>query len=229
MSTAAAPLVKSRPEENALRAFLSLRETTLLAGVPESRVRKDVETGLLSPIRARNSDRLLFRWADVFLFAAIYDTDLMPSSLRRRACERFESMLEPTCRHEFYRLLDADKLATARCEFSRPSRAFTSERMNLDRYLFIDFEMLVDDLAPRMDLYAEGLTRIEEREGVLGGEAVFRGTRLSVRHIGKIYNDGESLENIIKDYPYLRENDIEFAGLFVRAHPTLGRPPASLE
>ena len=29
---------------------------------------------------------------------------------------------------------------------------------------------------------------IEEREGVLGGEAVFRNTRLSVRHIGKMFH-----------------------------------------
>ena len=101
--------------------------------------------------------------------------------------------------------------------------------MKLDRYLYIHFEELFHDLSPRVDLYADGLTRIEEREGVLGGEAVFKGTRLSVRHVGKMYYDGEAIGNILEDYSYLRENDVRFSELFYRAHPNLGRPPTLLE
>jgi uncharacterized protein (DUF433 family) len=225
--TAAASATASHASDVRPRALLSLRETTLLAGVQESRVRKDIETGLLSPIRARNPDRLLFRWADAFLFAGIYKSNL-PGQLRQKAIETFESLIEPTFRREFYRLLDADELIGAKCAWSRPSRLFVSHgRMKLDHYLFVDFEQVVHDLAPRIDLYAEGLTRIEERDGVLGGEPVFKGTRLSVRHIGKMHFDGEPMEHLIEDYPYLRENDVRFAELFFKAHPALGRPPIS--
>jgi uncharacterized protein (DUF433 family) len=219
----------SHSSENGPRALLSLREVTLLAGVLESRVRKDIETGLLSPIKMKNSDRLLFRWADIFLFAGIYKGSL-PSQLRQKAFEKFESMIEPTSRREFYRLLDTEQLVRAKCDWSRPSRLFVSyDRMKLDHYLFVDFEMVVHDVAPRVDLYAEGLARIEEKYDVLGGEPVFKGTRLSVRHVGRMYYDGEPIENIIEDYPYLRENDVRFAELFFRAHPALGRPPISQE
>jgi uncharacterized protein (DUF433 family) len=208
-----------------IRAVLSLREATLLADVPEAKVRKDIETGLLPPIKTENLDRLLFRWVDVFVFAAIYKGDLLPSALRKKAFEEFEGLVEPSWRRHFYYSLKVDALMAAKCTWHRPSRLFgVGDRLKLGDYLFIDVAEVEKDLAPRVDLYAEGLSRIEEREGVLGGEAVFRNTRLSVNHIGKMHDAGESIEDIIKDYPYLRENDIAFARLYWKAHPTLGRP-----
>ena len=76
-------------DEDAPRALLSLRETALLASVPEVRIRKDIETGLLAPIRTK-LDRLLFRWVDVFLFAAVYKSSLLPSQLRKTAFDKFQ-------------------------------------------------------------------------------------------------------------------------------------------
>jgi len=55
------------PRGEEIREVLTLREATLLADVPESKVRKDIETGLLSPIKSTNFERLLFRWADIRL------------------------------------------------------------------------------------------------------------------------------------------------------------------
>src|SRR5689334_12626805 len=114
-------LTTTPPQRNEPRALLSLRETTVLAKVPEPRVRKDIETGILLPIRAKKSERPLFRWADVFLFAAVYSSNLLSSQLRRKAFEKFESLIQPTSRREYYSLLDAHRLATAKCEWGRPS------------------------------------------------------------------------------------------------------------
>ena len=36
---------------------------------------------------------------------------------------------------------------------------------------------------------------------------------------------GEAIADIIEDYPYLHQDDIEFAWLYFKAHPVLGRPP----
>jgi uncharacterized protein (DUF433 family) len=208
-----------------IRALLSLREAAVLADVPEAKVRKDIETGLLSPIKNKNLDRLLFRWADVYVFAAVYTGDLLSGALRKRAFEEFEGLVEPSCRRHFYCSLEVETLMAAKCRWPRPSRLFAPrDRLKLSDYLFIDFEKVAKDVAPRVDLYAEGLSRIEEREGVLGGEAVFRNTRLSVNHIGKMRDNGESIEEIIKDYPYLRKDDIDFAQLHCKAHPVVGRP-----
>jgi uncharacterized protein (DUF433 family) len=215
---------RARSEE--IRAMLSLREATVLADVSEARVRKDIEIGLLSPIKPANFERLLFRWADVFAFAAIYKGDLLSGPLRKKAFEEFEGLVEPSSRRKFYSHLDTDALMAAKCIWHWPSKMFASrDRLKLDDYLFIDVAEVVKDLAPRVDLYTEGLGRIEEKEGTLGGEAVFKNTRLSVNHIGKMRDGGEAVETIIEDYPYLHKNDVEFARLYFKAHPMLGRPP----
>jgi uncharacterized protein (DUF433 family) len=209
-----------------IRAMLSLRETTVLADVAEAKIRKDIETGFLAPIKSANAERLLFRWADVFVFAAVYKGDLLSAALRKKAFDELEGLMEPSDRRHYYYHLDANALMAAKLMWNRPSKLFDScDRLKLDDYLFIDIKKAAKDLAPRIDLYAEGLTRIEEKEGVLGGEAVFKNTRLSVNHIGKMREGGEAITDIIEDYPYLHDDDIEFARLYFKAHPMLGRPP----
>src|SRR5579863_8886226 len=211
-------LTPARGDE--IRALLSLREAALLADVAEAKVRKDIETGLLSPIKSANFDRLFFRWADVFVFAAVYKNDLLSGPLRKKAFEVLEGLVEPSCRRRFYYHLDPDSLMAATCRWRRLSKSFLAAgRLKLSDYLFIDLRKVAEDLAPRIDAYAEGLSRIEEKEGVLGGETVFKNTRLSVNHIGKLRDGGEPVENIIEDYPYLREADVEFARLYYKAHP----------
>ena len=79
-----------------IRAMLSLREATVLADVAEAKVRKDIETGLLAPIKSAKLDRLLFRWADVFVFAAVYKADLLSATLRKTA---FAKNLKVCWRH----------------------------------------------------------------------------------------------------------------------------------
>lgn len=49
---------------------------------------------------------------------------------------------------------------------------------------------------------------------ILGGEIVFPNSRLSVRHVGLLAIKGLK-EELLEDYPYLTEEDIEFAKLFV--------------
>jgi uncharacterized protein (DUF433 family) len=221
-----------RPHATAakVRAMLSLREATVLADVAEAKVRKDIETGLLRPIKSANVERLLFRWADVFVFAAVYKGDFLSAALRKKAFEELEGLVAPSGRRHFYDHLDAKALLADTLTGDRPSQLFGAhDRLRLDDYLFIDIAKVVEDLAPRVDLYAKGLTHIEEKEGVLGGEAVFKDTRLSVKHIGKMREDGEKIEDILGDYPYLRENDVEFARLYFKSHPMVGRPPRSEE
>jgi uncharacterized protein (DUF433 family) len=214
-----------RAAADEIRAMLSLREAALLADVPEAKVRKDIETGVLTPIKSGTVERLLFRWADAYIFAAVYKGDLLPGALRRKAFEEFESLMEPSFRRYFYHSLDVEALMAATCEWPRPGRLFDPyDRLQLGEYVLVDVMKVAKDVAPRVRLYAEGLSRIEERDGVLGGEAVFRNTRLSVRHIGKMHDGGETVESIIEDYPYLHRNDIAFARLYWKARPAAGRP-----
>jgi uncharacterized protein (DUF433 family) len=204
-----------------IRALLSLRETLVLAEIAdEGIVRKDIESGWLTARAISQNQRLRFRWFDVILIGAIYRNDHLPSTLRKRALETLYTF--HCSDHLFFH--------SASSTFSENWRkANCARKIDIDNYIFIDLLKVCDDVGPRVDLYAEGLRRIEEKSAILNGTAIFRGTRLSVLHIGKMYDRGEGLENILEDYPYLTGRDVEFAQLYYRAHPPVGRPRACAE
>lgn len=90
--------------------------------------------------------------------------------------------------------------------------------------MLVDWHALERDLEPRVSLYERGRARIVEDPEILGGEPVFKGTRLAVRHIGGMHLRGESVEAILDDYPYLSAEDVAFAAMYAESHPRLGRP-----
>jgi uncharacterized protein (DUF433 family) len=67
--------------------------------------------------------------------------------------------------------------------------------------------------------------RVVADPAILGGEPVFKGSRLSVRHIGGMPES--ELPAVLEDYPYLNEADIRFARVFAKAYPRMGRPRES--
>jgi uncharacterized protein (DUF433 family) len=67
--------------------------------------------------------------------------------------------------------------------------------------------------------------RVVADPAILTGEPVFKGSRLSVRHIGGMPES--ELAAILEDYPYLNEADIRFARVFAKAYPRMGRPRES--
>ncbi len=96
----------------------------------------------------------------------------------------------------------------------------------------IDFGSVLElKLGPLADFIHERLRRFDGWKkrrivtdpNVLGGEPVFARSRLAVRHVGELLlaaNDAEARD----DYPYLTDDDFEFAPVFVKAYPRQGRP-----
>jgi uncharacterized protein (DUF433 family) len=66
--------------------------------------------------------------------------------------------------------------------------------------------------------------RVVADDRVLGGEPTFPKSRLGVRHLGGMLLRGARPEEVREDYPYLTEEDVEFAPVFARAYPRMGRP-----
>ena len=66
--------------------------------------------------------------------------------------------------------------------------------------------------------------RVGTDENILRGEPTFPESRLAVRHVGGMLLRGASVEEVRADYPYLKDEDIEFATIFTRAYPRVGRP-----
>ena len=193
------------------RELLSLLEAVVLAKVPENRVRKDIETGLFPRRRVVRIDnrRLCFRWTDVFALAAVYGNRNLNGKMRKLVLDKVEGM---GC----WSSLHFDHWCSTHLGDLKP--------IYIDSCLFIDANRVCENVRPRVALYAHGLDRVEERDGVLGGETVFKNTRISVRHIGNLYKKGESLRNILEDYPAITEDDIYFSDLYSQAHSITGRP-----
>lgn len=64
------------------------------------------------------------------------------------------------------------------------------------------------------------------RDGeILGGEPVFKGTRVPVRQVAAALEAGESHQRVRDAYPSIKQIMIDAALAWTRAHPARGRPP----
>jgi uncharacterized protein (DUF433 family) len=202
--------------------LLSLREAMVLAGVDkkEKEVRNDISRGLLPTASVIRFDtaRLCFHLPYVPAFAAIYGNKFLDGvELRRVAFEKVLVFASSGLPNRIFSVT-ADYWSTA---FEACNK---SSRVHIDNYLTIDFWKVCEDVKPRIDIYVNGLKRVEEKDSVLGGAAVFRSTRISVLHIGMMAERGVPVQHILEDYPALSEADVEFAKLYFRARPPVGRP-----
>ena len=82
--------------------------------------------------------------------------------------------------------------------------------------------MDVEDKLARFEEWKQ--RRIVTDPDVVGGEPTFGKSRLAVRHVGGMLLRGASPKEVREDYPYLKDEDIEFAPVYTRAYPRMGRP-----
>jgi uncharacterized protein (DUF433 family) len=80
------------------------------------------------------------------------------------------------------------------------------------------------ELQTLVDRFEAWKSRLVCNPEILGGEIVFPNSRLSVSHIGGSLERGEALEILREDYPYLTDEDFDFARIYVKAYPKQGRP-----
>jgi uncharacterized protein (DUF433 family) len=98
------------------------------------------------------------------------------------------------------------------------------EMVELTHVLSLRLGSVVRDVAGKVEAFTRWKEKLEAKPNILGGEPVFPGSRLAVRHVGGLVERGEPVTAILKDYPYLTVQDVEFAKLYTRAYPQVGRP-----
>lgn len=173
---------------------LTPSEVVALFGLDERRVRKDVEHGVFD----RHNRPPRFALAEVVYLFAI---------------DAFGIDLGVHDRKKLYRLI-----ATALAERTPP------KSIELGAYLELRLALAVHEVESRIERFAKWKQKLVIRDDILGGEPVFPNSRLSVRHLGEMARRGASMKELLEDYPYLNEQDIEFAKQFVTAYPRVGRP-----
>jgi uncharacterized protein (DUF433 family)/DNA-binding transcriptional MerR regulator len=179
---------------------LTLKEAALLAGVTEKSIRHELEDKVILPRRSERR-RLQFGAMDLLYFRLV-------SELRVE--------LKKSDRKDLFLLITRKKTEQG------PWRRKT-DRLMLTGRVPTEFRTaeLARELAERLKLFLQGRLRVVSRPEVLGGEPVFEGTRISVRHVGQLMKKGVPESELLEDFPALSKQDLEFSRMFV----ALGRPP----
>ena len=112
----------------------------------------------------------------------------------------------------------------AKRRFAREIRQAPHQRqISLDS-LELDIARFRAFVAERMQLLRALRHLATMDEDILGGEAVFRGTRVPVAMIAAMVEAGEAVADIRDAYPQVDENQITLAPLWVKTYPRRGRP-----
>ena len=97
-------------------------------------------------------------------------------------------------------------------------------RLDLGPGWSLDVAAIAADLRDRVARFEAWRSTLVTRDDILGGEPVFQGSRLAVRHVGEMLHRGADSAEVLEDYPYLNERDLEFARVYATAYPRIGRP-----
>jgi uncharacterized protein (DUF433 family) len=92
-------------------------------------------------------------------------------------------------------------------------------------------ELLIVDVGEARKQVDRGVRDLEAAEAVvakdkatLGGEPVFKGTRIPVYGIAAMLDAGATAEDLLSGYPKLTERLLDLARIWAAAHPRRGRP-----
>jgi len=180
----------------------SVKETAALAGLSERKVRNEIARGVIGAFRARRG-----RARSITLPSGAVVYFRLMRDLRIRLPRRERS--------DLYRVL----AGTGKAGHWRDEGGVLRAGV-----LLLDVAKTRVDLDSALRAYEAGRRRIVTDPNILGGEPVFAGTRISVRHIGGLVRRGIPASDIASDYPALGEMDLAFAEIFVRMKPAPGRP-----
>lgn len=101
-------------------------------------------------------------------------------------------------------------------------------------------DLLIVDLAEARRQIAAKIRDLDEAEAdvhsvkgkytaIMGGQPVFRGTRIPVRLVAAMLEQGADEDEILEGYPSLTLRRLQLARIWVAAHPSRGRRPKTLE
>jgi len=173
---------------------LTTNEVVALFGLDARRVRKEVEYGLFGASSPPRFD----------LTATVYLCTVSELGFELGAVED---------RRKLYALI-----ANAMKKAKRP------KTVELSPVADLKIGHVVGEVEDKTGRFESWKRKLVTDDRILGGEPVFPGSRLAVRHIGGLLLQGTAPTEIREDYPYLKDEDIEFAKMYALAYPPMGRP-----
>jgi len=92
----------------------------------------------------------------------------------------------------------------------------------------IECKSLRQTVAKNLAAYRWGRRRVVSSPNVLGGEPVFRGTRIPLQHVASLFRKRVPESEIAEDFPSLNSRDLAYARLVARVGDRPGRPKKRL-
>lgn len=99
-----------------------------------------------------------------------------------------------------------------------------AQTVRADDLLIVDVGAARKQLDVRIQALEDAEAAIHRNKDILGGEPVFRGTRVPVRLIAAMLAQGADRDEILDGYPSLTPRMLELATIWTAAHPARGRP-----
>ena len=188
----------------------STKEAAVLAGLSEKAIRHEMARGIARPesVRVGKAARRAMDARDIFYLSLVA---ALPVALK------------PSDRRDLYVLIRRRLAKRGRWETKL-------RRLRLRGVVEVEIDPrpVRRDVDRRVGVFVRGRRRVASDPNVVGGEPVFAGTRIPVRHVGLLAKKKTALEEILEDYPALSGEDIEFARFFVELRPDPGRPRKAL-
>lgn len=93
-----------------------------------------------------------------------------------------------------------------------------------DELLIVDVAQARKQINAKVEALEEAEAAIHRKKDVMGGEPVFKGTRVPVRMVAAMLAQGATEGEILEGYPALNSRKLELARVWTAAHPARGRP-----
>lgn len=184
------------------QAHFTVRETAELSGVAPGTIEKAIQSKIVPtfPATLHNNSkptRHLPRGAVVF-FHALKAARLtrLPVTHKKRIWQRLAGMDWPRL-----------------------------ENIEFAAYTVLHLEDVPAELVTAIDRYLRDREAfIHSDPDILGGTPVIRGTRITVYSVLGRLDGGETIDDLVEDYPGIDPRAFETAELYARSHPLRGRP-----
>jgi uncharacterized protein (DUF433 family) len=188
--------------------FFSVGEAAAIAEVSPETIRTALEKRSVAPSFKRKTGKAVryqFSVGDVLLAKVIVE---FPFALSKE---------------------DKESLAKILSRGNRTATRWSREGADLvyrsgDIQVSIECKAFRQKVARNLSAFRWGRRRIVSSPDVLGGEPVFRGTRIPVQHVASLFRKGVRENEIAEDFPALSSRDLAYARLFSRLTHRPGRP-----
>lgn len=186
----------------------SVNEAAAIAEVPPDTIRTALEKRSVAPSFKRKSGKAVryeFSVGDVLFVKVLVE---------------FPFPLSKEDKQSLAKILSRGDRRAARWSREGSDLVYRSGDMQVS----VECRSFRQTVARNLAAYRWGRRRIVSSPEILGGEPVFRGTRVALQHVASLYRKGVPEREIAQDFPTLSDRDLAYARLVARFGEKPGRP-----